>query len=183
MLSTMGIPFRVVTATVDESVLSGERPDDYLDRITQSKLRAVQDRCVGVAGAVLVADTVVIDPCGTILCKPVDPPDAERMIERLAGATHRVGTRFLLASSDTGSPAAHAETVITHVAFRSLSTEEVRQYAATGEGRDKAGGYAIQGRAAAFIERIDGSYTNVVGLPLSEVVVALTSLGWLSRSR
>jgi septum formation protein len=123
---------------------------------------------------------VVIDPKGAILGKPVDDPDALRMIVGLAGATHQVSTRFLLALSGAGSPPAHAETVITRVTLRSFSAEEARSYAASGEGRDKAGGYAIQGRAAAFVERIDGSYTNVVGLPLSEVVVALTALGWLS---
>jgi septum formation protein len=179
MLSTAGIPCVVVAAAVDESVRPGEQPDDYLDRVTRSKLRAVQQSAQGAARAVLVADTVVIDPKGGILGKPVDDPDALRMIEGLAGATHQVSTRFLLAPSDVGSPPAHTETVITRVTFRPLSTDEARRYAATGEGRDKAGGYAIQGRAAAFVERIDGSYTNVVGLPLSEVVVALKTLGWV----
>jgi septum formation protein len=98
------------------------------------------------------------------------------MIERLAGATHEVSTRFVLGSR---ALVAHAQTVTTRVTFRSVDGDEASAYAATGEGRDKAGAYAVQGRAAAFIERIEGSYTGVVGLPLCEVVVALRQHGWL----
>jgi septum formation protein len=90
-----------------------------------------------------------------------------------------VRTRFLLADVAAAAPPAHAQTVVTRVTFRSIPEGEALAYAATGEGRDKAGGYAVQGRAAAFVERIDGSYTNVVGLPLCEVVVAMRALGWL----
>ena len=89
-------------------------------------------------------------------------------------------TRFLLAAVSPSTPPAHAQTVVTRVAFRPLGPEEARAYAATGEGRDKAGAYAVQGRASAFVERIEGSYTSVVGLPLCEVVVALRALGWLA---
>jgi septum formation protein len=99
------------------------------------------------------------------------------MIERLAGATHLVSTRFALAAPS--GPALHAQTVTTRVAFRALAPGEAAAYAATGEGRDKAGAYAVQGRASAFIASLEGSYTNVVGLPLSEVVVAMRALGWL----
>jgi len=102
------------------------------------------------------------------------------MLERLAGVTHDVRTRFALADSDGHSAVAHAETVTTRVTFRPIEPGELRDYVAGGEGMDKAGGYAVQGSAAAFVRRIDGSYTNVVGLPLCEVVVAMRSLGWLT---
>ena len=100
------------------------------------------------------------------------------MIEHLAGATHEVSTRFALATTNRGAPPAHEQTVTTRVTFRALFEGEALGYAGSGEGRDKAGAYAVQGRAAAFVERIEGSYTNVVGLPLCELVVALRSVGW-----
>jgi septum formation protein len=101
------------------------------------------------------------------------------MIEALSGATHEVRTRFLLGSPPVGAVVDHAQTVTTRVTFRALSSEEVAAYVGGGEGVDKAGAYAVQGGAAAFVEGIEGSYTNVVGLPLSEVIVALRGLGWL----
>jgi septum formation protein len=97
------------------------------------------------------------------------------MIAQLAGRTHDVMTRFVLASSD--GEVAHAETVTTRVTFRAIDDTEARAYAASGEGSDKAGGYAIQGRAAGFAQRIDGSYTCVVGLPACEVAIVLRRLG------
>ncbi|MBV9949530.1 MAG: Maf family protein [Myxococcales bacterium] len=188
LLATMGVPLVVRAASVDEAGRAGEAPDAYLRRITLAKLDAV--RASGPAGevaGVLVADTIVVSPDGAILGKPSDAgvarrrttqAETEAMIERLAGATHEVSTRFALAEAAPGSPVAHAETVTTRVTFRPLVGGEARAYAASGEGWDKAGGYAAQGRAAAFIARIDGSYTGVVGLPICEVVVALRALGW-----
>jgi septum formation protein len=128
---------------------------------------------------VLVADTIVIAPDGRVLGKPKTDEEAREMIARLEGATHEVATRFALSAVDSGR-AVLARTVTTRVSFRRLVSSEIDAYVASAEGRDKAGAYAIQGRAAAFIESIEGSYTNVVGLPLCEVVVAMRSLGWLS---
>ncbi len=108
-----------------------------------------------------------------------DDDDAVRMLEGLAGATHQVSTRFALAPPEPDSEPAHAQTVTTRVTFRPLSRGEIQAYVAGGEGRDKAGAYAVQGRAAVFVERIDGSFTGVVGLPVCELVVALRALGWL----
>jgi septum formation protein len=179
MIATLGVPFVVCTADIDESAREGERPGAYLERIAAAKLDAVRARAAGTPAGVLVADTVVIAPDGQILGKPVDADDGRAMIERLAGTTHEVQTRFLLAEAAGIAPPAHARTVTTRVTFRALGNDEARAYAATGEGRDKAGGYAVQGRAAAFVERIDGSYTGVVGLPLCEVFVAMRALGWL----
>jgi septum formation protein len=183
MIAMLGVPFIVCVADVDESTRGGETPQAYLERIARAKLEAVRARVVapgagGTAG-ILVADTVVIAPDGGLLGKPVDDAEARVMVQRLGGATHEVSTRFLLAeSAGTASPL-HAQTVTTRVTFRTVDRDEVNAYAATGEGRDKAGAYAVQGRASAFVERIEGSYSGVVGLPLCEVVVALRAVGWL----
>jgi septum formation protein len=180
MIATLGVPFVVRTADVDESVRAGEAAGAYLERIAHHKLEAVRARLGGEAAAgVLVADTIVIAPGGAVLGKPRDDADARAMIERLAGATHEVSTRFLLGAPGPSSAVEHAQTVTTRVTFRPVSASEAAAYAATGEGRDKAGAYAVQGLAAAFVERIEGSYSAVVGLPLSEVVVAMRGLGWL----
>ncbi|HEY8089825.1 MAG TPA: Maf family protein [Polyangiaceae bacterium] len=187
MLAMVGIPFVVRTADVDETRREGEGAREYLERVTAAKLEGVragsgrEDRGTAMATAtggerVLVADTIVVAPGGEILGKPVDDADALRMIRALAGATHEVRTRFLLAEG-AGAPV-HAETVTTRVRMRAVSPDEAAGYVATGEGKDKAGAYGVQGRAAAFIDRIEGSYTCVVGLPLSEVVAAMHSLGW-----
>ena len=181
----LGVPFVVRTADVDESMRAGEAPLAYLERVTLAKLEAVRARMAepGVerreVRGILVADTIVVAPDGGVLGKPRDDDEARAMIERLAGATHDVSTRFLLAEAAASAPPAHAQTVTTRVTFRAVDAAEAIAYAATGEGRDKAGAYAVQGRAGAFVERIEGSYTGVVGLPLCEVVVALRSLGWL----
>jgi septum formation protein len=179
MMTMLGVPIAVHAAQIDESSRPGEAPVAYIERVTLAKLAAIRGSLLGPGAGVLVADTVVVAPDGAILGKPADDEEAASMVRRLAGATHSVSTRFLLAEVDARAPVAHAETVTTRVTLRRLSPDEVRAYAATGEGRDKAGAYAVQGRAAAFIERIEGSYTSVVGLPLSEVVVALQALGWL----
>jgi len=176
MIAWLGVPFVVRTVDVDES-WHDEAPHAYLERITRAKLDAVRALDLGEATGVLVADTIVVAPDGGVLGKPRDDDEARAMIERLAGATHQVSTRFEIAA--VAGRVAHAETVTSRVAFRAVTTHEAAAYAATGEGRDKAGAYAVQGRAAAFIERIEGSYTSVVGLPLCEVVVAMRALGWL----
>jgi septum formation protein len=179
LLSTAGIPVVVRAAHIDEAVLPDEPPGDYLDRVTSAKLLAVRALVATEGPApILVADTIVVSPTGSILGKPAGNDQARTVIEELAGATHEVRTRFLLAASRVDEAPKHAETVTTRVTFRRLAEGEASAYAATGEGRDKAGGYAAQGRAAAFIARIEGSYTSVVGLPVCEVVVALRTLGW-----
>jgi septum formation protein len=187
-LLLLGLPVIVCPARADESANVDEGANAYLDRIVAAKLDAVRSLAKGMwpgssprqSHAVLVADTIVVAPDGTILGKPRDDEEARTMLERLAGVTHDVRTRFALADSSRDGPAAHAQTVTTRVTFRELEATELRDYAAGGEGRDKAGGYAVQGMAAAFVQRIDGSYTNVVGLPLCEAVVAMRSLGWLT---
>lgn len=179
MIGWLGVPMVVVSADVDETRRKGESPFAYLERVVKDKLAAVRLRDLGSACAVLVADTIVVAPDFAVLGKPKDDAEGAAMILRLGGATHEVSTRFALAEAAPGAPIAAAHTVTTKVTFRDVGLDEARAYAATGEGRDKAGGYAAQGRAMAFISSIEGSFANVVGLPLSEVVVAMRKLRWI----
>jgi septum formation protein len=185
LLGLAQIPFVLCAAHADESTRPGEAAGEYLERIAMAKLNAVrvalattgQDGARDHADAILVADTVVVGPDGRVLGKPRDDRDGRAMLEALSAQVHTVRTRFLLAEAEGGP--LHGETVITEVTFRELLPGEMDRYVASGEGRDKAGGYAVQGGAAAFTVRIHGSYTNVVGLPLCEVQTALRALGWL----
>ncbi len=179
LVARLGLPFVVCSPSLDEGRDGSETPDAYLERIAQGKLDAVRTQWAGDAAGVLVADTIVVSPAGNLLGKPASVEEAAEMIGELSGATHEVRTRFVLAAIARGAPAVCAQTVATRVTFRRVSDRERRNYAASGEGLDKAGAYAVQGMAAAFIERIDGSYTNVVGLPLCEVVVAMREMGWV----
>ena len=187
ILASLGVPFAVLAAAANEDVAPGESPAAYLERVVLAKLTAVRARLANDveaasdvmrdASAVLVADTTVVCPVrGDILGKPESEAGALAMLTRLAGRTHDVHTRFALASCVGDAPLLHAETVTTQVTFRALSDDEMRSYVATREGFDKAGGYAVQGRAMAFVARIDGSYTNVVGLPACELWVAMMRL-------
>jgi septum formation protein len=193
ILAQLGIPCLVRATDVDEQVRDGELPGPYLVRIVEDKLEAAcrpfarvaapargdtlkSINIAAAAAAVLVADTSVID--GTaILGKPSSDGDAQAMIARLAGRTHEVWTRFAIAAPESPARVLHAETVTTRVTFRPLTDERILAYVASGEGKDKAGAYAVQGRGAGLVERIEGSYSNVVGLPACEVLVALERLG------
>lgn len=181
LLASLGLPIVVRATIVDESVASGELPEAYVSRVVDSKLdSALHDLAVrGEAprfGAVLAADTaVVLD--GDVLGKPLDDDHAARMLSALSGREHVVATCFAVASPD-GSRR-RAQTVATRVAFRKLGQGEIERYVATGEGRDKAGSYAIQGIGAFAVTRISGSWSNVVGLPQSEVIDALLAEGLL----
>lgn len=177
-LARPAITFRVVTPQVDEDVRPAEGPDAYLARVVRDKARDVANRLSADqaegARAILCADTSVMVG-DRILGKPADDADGRAMLRDLSGREHEVATAFILAGLDGAT--LHEAIVRTRVTFRELSREEVEAYVQSGDGRDKAGGYAIQGGAAAFVTRIDGSPTNVIGLPLSEVVVALGRLG------
>ena len=178
ILDQLGIPFVVHKAEANEDVRAGEAPSVYLERVVLAKLsevaRTVPADVAARAAAVLVADTsVIVDD--SILGKPESPAHAASMLGTLAGRVHEVRTRFALARP-TGE-LLFADTVVTAVHVRALSASEIAAYVATGEGVDKAGGYAVQGRGAAIVSRIEGSYTNVVGLPACELVVALARLG------
>jgi septum formation protein len=181
MLSALRLPFQVLAADINEDRRSGEPPLDYLTRIAAEKLEGVRAR-LGEAphAAILVADTtVVID--GDVLGKPEDVADAVRLFSRIVGRVHQVFTRYAI-----GLPGHEgvrlARTVETRVHIRAADADEIRAYAATGEGLDKAGAYAAQGIGTFFIERVEGSYSNVVGLPACEVLTDLRALGLLGAA-
>ena len=177
ILGNLGIAIVVHVAAADESTRPGEGPAPYLARVVRAKLAAVTAAAdVASACAVLVADTSVIDG-EVILGKPESTDEAEAMITRLAGRTHEVWTRFAIAAPERVSRVLHEETVVTRVTFRALTPARIRAYAESGEGTDKAGAYAVQGLGAGLVSRIEGSYTNVVGLPACEVLMALEGLG------
>ena len=185
LLRAAGYAFESVAPDVDESIRAGEAAAAYVRRLAAEKSAAVQ---VGVArgfqpreggpgraapheATILGADTVVVVD-GDILGKPRDDGEAAAMLRRLSGRPHVVMTGVSLRQG----PHELGRVVTTEVYLRDLSDEELDWYVASGEGRDKAGAYAIQGLAARFIPRIDGSYSNVVGLPVACVAELLTSL-------
>ena len=178
ILSGLGLHLRVEPADIPEHVLPGEAALDYVARIVEAKLSAVASRSTSPFSVALVADTVVVID-GDILGKPADVADAERLLRRITGRTHTVYTRYALSLPDAPSQVRVARTVATEVSLRAASSEELRRYAASGERLDKAGAYAAQGLGAFLIERIVGSYSNVVGLPACEVVLDLRDLGLL----
>lgn len=171
LLEQIGVPIEVVAIDVAEELRDGEDASAYQSRIVSAKLDEARAH-VAADRVVLVADTeVVLD--GRVLGKPSDDAHGAALIEALAGRAHEVRTRFALDLGAAAGARRHAETVTTTVHVRPLDRGTIARYVATGEGRDKAGGYAVQGRFAFAITRIEGSYTNVVGLPLAEVVAAL----------
>lgn len=178
ILRGLGLSIRVEPADIPEHVAERELPLDYVTRIVEEKLRAVAERATAPCSALLVADTVVVID-GDILGKPADTADAARLLERIVGRTHTVYTRYAISLSDAPQRIQIARTVATEVSLRAASAEEIRRYAESGEGLDKAGAYAAQGLGAFLIERIIGSYSNVVGLPACEVVLDLRALGLL----
>ena len=180
ILRGLGLPIRVEPADSPEHVAPEEQPLDYVARIVSEKLAAVAARLTGPSSAILVADTVVVVD-GDILGKPADVTDAARLLRRIVGRTHTVYTRYALSLSDAPGQIRVARTVATEVSLRAASTDEITRYAESGEGLDKAGAYAAQGLGAFLIERIVGSYSNVVGLPACEVVLDLRALGVLGR--
>jgi septum formation protein len=177
ILTSLGISHVVVPAAIDENVEPGELPDAYLERVVADKLRAVAALVAGRHGAaILVADTSVVLE-DEIFGKPVDSADAVRLLTRLAGRAHRVLTRYALGQLDGELIA--ARTVSTDVWLRAAGADELTGYARSGEGLDKAGAYAIQGIGAFLVERMAGSYSNVVGLPACELVLDLKQHGLL----
>jgi septum formation protein len=171
ILTSLGISHLVAPAAIDETVRPGESPGAYLERVVAGKLAAVAARVEGrKAAGLLVADTSVVLG-DEIFGKPVDAADAVRLLERLVGRAHRVLTRYALGRPD--GALLTARTVSTEVWLRAATPGELAGYAHSGEGLDKAGAYAIQGIGAFLVERIAGSYSNVVGLPACELVLDL----------
>lgn len=170
ILAALGLEFDVRPTDVEESRLSGESPDRMVLRLAVAKARAATsaDRPAVVIGA----DTaVVVD--GEILGKPGDVDDALRMLARLSGRAHRVLTGVAV-RDPSGTATALSSTDVT---FREIARDEALAYWQTGEPGDKAGAYAIQGLGGAFVSRVDGSYTGVVGLPVFETLTLLKRAG------
>ncbi len=159
LLAAAGFRFEVEVADVDERRLSGEGAEAYARRVALLKAEAVHARRPG--ALVLGADTIVVVD-GDVLGKPVDDRDATAMLQRLSGRAHRVLTAVAIVGGREPREALE-ETVVWMAA---LAPEEIAAYVQTGEPRDKAGAYGIQGLASRFIPKIEGSYTNVVGLPI-----------------
>jgi len=188
LLRAAGFDFDIVVADVDEAVRAGESPALYVRRLAAEKSAAARsaeasrssgDGTRGVSRAepiILAADTtVVVD--GTILGKPHTDDEAAAMLERLSGRRHDVLTGVSIRRN--AFEVGRVET--TAVSFAALTPHEVAWYVGSGEGRDKAGGYAIQGLASRFVTRIEGSYSNVVGLPVAAVVELLTEAGFFQE--
>jgi nucleoside triphosphate pyrophosphatase len=170
LLEQIGVPHTVMSADIDESVRPQERAADYVVRLARAKAEAVSGGCAGLP--VLAADTsVVVDD--TICGKPTDQADAATMLGRLAGRTHTVYTAVALLSAQGMA----FRLSLSEVRLRPLSATEIRAYWESGEPRDKAGGYAVQGLGAAFIEHLSGSYSGVMGLPLFETAQLLSAAG------
>ncbi|MGH9238375.1 MAG: Maf family protein [Vicinamibacterales bacterium] len=169
LLRAAGIDFDVRPADVDEAICPGEAPGDYVSRLAEAKARAVHERDGN--QTVLAADTaVVVD--GQILGKPMDEADAKRMLRMIGGRTHEV-----LTAVSIFHPGEIVDTRMdtTTVEFAELSDADIEWYVSSGEPMDKAGAYAVQGLASRFVTRVEGSYSNVVGLPIALVYQMLTN--------
>ena len=170
LLAQIGVPHTVLAAHVDESLLPEESPGDYVARLARLKATTVRDR--GEALPVLAADTtVVLD--GVAYGKPADRADGLAMLARLAGRTHDVLTAVALATQRGVALRVN----VSSVRFRNIDGSEIERYWETGEPRDKAGGYAIQGYGAVFVAALGGSYSAVMGLPLLETAELLRDAG------
>ena len=172
LLASAGISFETIPSEADEGTHEGESPGEYVRRLAREKAADVAAKHRH--RWVLAADTIVVID-DSILGKPRDLPEAREMLERLSGREHRVMTGYCILHCSSGKT--REGRVITRVRFKSLSPEEINWYLDTGEPFDKAGAYAVQGKAAFMVKEISGSYTNVVGLPLCEVVEDLRELG------
>ncbi len=174
LLQQVGFDFEVIPSRADEHGVEGERPEEHVIRLSLDKAREVSTRDDIEARWIIGSDTIVLRD-NDILGKPVDAEEAAQMLRSLSGRTHQVLSGYAILDRRTGENRTAA--VTTRVTFRSLTDAEITGYIATSEPVDKAGAYAIQGLGAFMVSRIEGSYTNVVGLPLCEVVQALEALG------
>ena len=182
LLTQIGVAHELLLPTPDEDaeslevVLEGDKPSAYVQRVTALKLIAARARLAKANGQnlpILCADTTVALG-DTILGKPEDAEDAKRMLRALAGGTHRVFTAVGVAWGDKTAQAC-SESVVT---FSAMSEDDIAAYVTSGEPMGKAGAYGVQGRAAAFISRIEGSYSGIMGLPLFETAQALREVGF-----
>jgi len=170
LLNLVGIAHEVQPADIDESYLAGERPREHAERLARGKTAVIARREPD--ALVIGSDTIVVVD-GDVLGKPVDEPDAVRMLERLAGRSHVVVTAVAVAWR--GETRSAVEEV--GVTFHPMNRTEIDAYIATGEPMDKAGAYGIQGYGATIVSRVDGDYFAVMGLPLQRLTRVLASIG------
>lgn len=185
LLARVGVPIDVRPADIDERLLPGEDALTYVTRLAAAKAEAIAARlrAEGDDRWVLGADTIVElsdrpgAPDGEILGKAGSPAEAARMLARLVGRSHHVSTAFAVRRSGADMDAGVVRAVSTEVIMRAAGTEEIADYVEAGEWRGKAGAYAVQGMAAGLVTEVRGSITNVIGLPLAEVLHELRRLG------
>ena len=174
LLEQIDLEFEVIPSRAEERLLPNETPEEHVVRLSIVKATEVAERQDVDGRWVIGSDTIVLCD-GQILGKPLDQIHAAEMLRSLSGREHRVLSGYAILDRQTGEQ--RAEAVSTRVFFRQLTDEEIARYIATGEPLDKAGSYAIQGRGVCFVASIEGSYTNVVGLPLCRLTLALKELG------
>ena len=172
LLRSVGLKFKIIPADVDETYFQGESPRAHVRRLSRDKAGAIASQYP--KALVLGADTIVVID-GQILGKPKNKKQAREMLQRLSNRQHTVFTGFTITCIRAGT--SRTKVVQSTVQFKNISPEETAWYVNGDEPYDKAGGYAAQGKGASFIQAIRGSYTNVIGLPLCEVVEALKHLG------
>lgn len=186
LFGTLDIPYTILKPDIDETQHEGESPLDYVERLSREKAMQVVKH-LSQPSAVLAADTVVIlsadtmgvDGQGVILGKPVDAADARDMLRRLRGRVHQVCTAMTLLVLAEGDVRKNATRITrTDVLMRDYSDAEIDAYIATGDPFDKAGSYAIQHPVFKPVARLDGCYTNVVGLPMCTLQTLLAGIGW-----
>jgi septum formation protein len=190
LLTQVGLQFIPRAPETDETPRKGEKPDKLVHRLAREKAESVMNLVLWEYGAAMIiaADTIVVAPGGSkILGKPRDEADARRMLGLIQGKTHVVHTGYcILACAREMKPKIRVRVVTTRVKMRKLTRDDIARYVATREPMDKAGAYAAQGIGMAMIERISGSYTNVVGLPISNILEDLENvfdvglLSWVS---
>jgi septum formation protein len=177
ILRAAGIPFEALATGADETLRSGEAVEAMVLRLAEAKARAaIASLKPPHETAIVIGADTVVDLDGEVLGKPGSARVAAEMLRKLSGRTHRVVTGLAVIRVPDG--AARLELETTQVRFAPLTAEEIDRYAATGEPLDKAGAYAIQGIAGRYVERIEGCYFNVVGLPLARLCRILKDLGW-----
>ncbi len=179
LLTMAGIDFEVLVPDVNEDLLKGESPERMVRRLAYEKAMAALGRAGPNPRIVIAADTTVVSPAGKILGKPGDREEAIRMVRSLQGRIHRVFTGYAILRGESGRIVRKVQRVVrTAVRIRKMNLAEIIRYVDLGEGVDKAGAYAAQGAGMTLIEGIRGSYTNVVGLPMTEVLADLKGIGW-----
>ena len=171
LMALAGIVFDVLPADICEDVLPGEQPAEHVMRLSREKSQVVAGKTEG--RFFIGADTVVVLD-GRIMGKPADDNEAYEMLSELSGRTHEVITGFTVFDRETDICVSRS--VVTEVLFKTLAAQEINAYIATGCPRDKAGAYAIQGGAVHFVRSINGSYTNVIGLPMTELYEVLCAM-------